>query len=260
MSTDIAAPAGADGTRMTVVSTRPAGQSAVLDASLRAAGFEVVDFPLIGITPAADPAPLDLALAGLADYALVVFVSPNAIDQAFARLDGSWPVEVPIAVVGPGSMLALGRHGIAAPRYRVIGPDGAAEQARAMEADADPSAPAPLAAASAAAPLSSASASSPLSSASASAAPAPAPAPTPAPAAPASAPAPAPAPAPAAGVVPPAAQAQRTAAQRVSSDNLFGDAPVTDPSTGAAAAAAAAPASKISKFDRCARRSRFDPF
>jgi uroporphyrinogen III methyltransferase / synthase len=234
MSTDFAAQAGVDGTRLTVVSTRPAGQSVGLDASLREAGFEVVDFPLIGIAPAADPAPLDAALAGLAEYALVVFVSPNAIDQAFARLKGSWPVELPVAVVGPGSMLALARHGIAAPPYRVIGPDGAAEQAHAMEADADTSAPAPPVAGGAGAVAGTTAQSSPASSSSST--------PTPTPTSTSTS---SPSPSPSTAAMPPGGQAQRTAAQRVSSDNLFGDAPV-DPLSGAAAAAAAAPESKIS--------------
>ncbi|HTJ91972.1 MAG TPA: fused uroporphyrinogen-III synthase HemD/membrane protein HemX, partial [Pararobbsia sp.] len=92
--------------------------------------------PLIAIGPAPDPARLDDALSRIDDYALVVFVSPNAIDQAFARFGGVWPERVPIAVVGPGSIAALVRHGIAVPRYRIIAPDGAVEQARAVGAQA----------------------------------------------------------------------------------------------------------------------------
>jgi uroporphyrinogen III methyltransferase/synthase len=195
MSAPIPTPGSAG---MTVVLTRPAGQSAGLEVPLRAAGFDVIDFPLIGIAPAADPAPLDAALARLDDYALVVFVSPNAINQTFARFKGVWPVGVPVAVVGPGSALALARHGIAAPRYRVIGPDGALEQARVMQAEAgEPATDSPATIDSVSTPAS-----------------------TPA---------------------TPSAQAERTAAQHVSSDNLFGEPPVVDPQT-----VAAAPASKES--------------
>jgi uroporphyrinogen III methyltransferase / synthase len=108
--------------RLTVVLTRPVGQSDALAARLAAAGVETVDFPLIDIAPVADAAPLDAALAALANYALVVFVSPNAIDCAFARFNAIWPHALPIGVVGPGSVAALARHGVAAPAYQVVSP------------------------------------------------------------------------------------------------------------------------------------------
>jgi uroporphyrinogen III methyltransferase / synthase len=113
--------------RPTVVLTRPAGQSGELAARLAAAGVATLDFPLIDIAPAADEAPLRAAFAGLANYALVVFVSPNAIDCAFARFDAIWPHALPVGVVGPGSVAALARHGVAAPAYQVISPQADAE-------------------------------------------------------------------------------------------------------------------------------------
>ncbi|KAE8760693.1 fused uroporphyrinogen-III synthase HemD/membrane protein HemX [Paraburkholderia madseniana] len=106
----------------TVVITRPAGQSNALIAQLEAAGIAVLDFPLIDIAPVADEAPLRAALASLERYALVVFVSPNAVDHAFARSDAIWPHALPIGVVGPGSVQALARHGVAAPAYNIISP------------------------------------------------------------------------------------------------------------------------------------------
>ncbi|GAB7522438.1 fused uroporphyrinogen-III synthase HemD/membrane protein HemX [Paraburkholderia sp. 2C] len=108
--------------RLTVVLTRPAGQSEALAARLAAEGVDTVAFPLIDIAPVADAAPLDAAFASLANYALVVFVSPNAIDCAFARFDAIWPHALPIGVVGPGSVAALARRGVEAPAYRVISP------------------------------------------------------------------------------------------------------------------------------------------
>ncbi|AOK30333.1 MULTISPECIES: fused uroporphyrinogen-III synthase HemD/membrane protein HemX [Burkholderia] len=106
----------------TAVLTRPDGQSSGLAAQLAAAGIDVLDFPLIDIAPLADDAPLAGALARLDAYALVVFVSPNAIDHALARLDAIWPHPLPIGVVGPGSVAALARHGIVAGTHRVIAP------------------------------------------------------------------------------------------------------------------------------------------
>ncbi|CAH2800530.1 MAG: Uroporphyrinogen-III synthase (EC / Uncharacterized protein EC-HemX [uncultured Paraburkholderia sp.] len=106
----------------TVVITRPAGQSNELIARLAAAGVATLDFPLIDIAPVADDAPLRAALGSLERYALVVFVSPNAIDHAFAKSSAIWPHALPVGVVGPGSVRALARHGVSAPAHQVISP------------------------------------------------------------------------------------------------------------------------------------------
>ncbi|WP_409333755.1 fused uroporphyrinogen-III synthase HemD/membrane protein HemX [Burkholderia sp. Bp8963] len=111
----------------TAVLTRPDGQSAGLASQLADAGCDVLEFPLIDIAPLDDPAPLDAAFAALADYALVIFVSPNAIDRALAQYGAIWPNALPVGVVGPGSVAALERHGIAAPAYRVIAPQAPAD-------------------------------------------------------------------------------------------------------------------------------------
>ncbi|PLQ01519.1 fused uroporphyrinogen-III synthase HemD/membrane protein HemX [Cupriavidus pauculus] len=130
--------------RPTVVVTRPAGQSRQLTEALQAAGLDVLGFPLLAIGPAADDAPLRAALARLADYALVVFVSPNAVSfalDALAQVQNTaglaqWPSGVPVAVVGPSSVTALAERGIAPPTHRVIAPAGA-------QGEADASADAP---------------------------------------------------------------------------------------------------------------------
>jgi uroporphyrinogen III methyltransferase/synthase len=106
----------------TAVVTRPHGQSSELAARLAAEGIATFEFPLIEIAPASDDAALRAALASLEHYALVVFVSPNAIDHAFAKYDAIWPHALPIGVVGPGSVAALARHGVAAPAHRVVSP------------------------------------------------------------------------------------------------------------------------------------------
>ena len=94
-------------------------------ARLAADGFDTLEFPLIDIAPVSDDALLRAALDelyGPRKYALVVFVSPNAVDYAFGKLGASWPADVPVGVVGPGSVAALARQGVAAPGYRVISP------------------------------------------------------------------------------------------------------------------------------------------
>jgi uroporphyrinogen III methyltransferase/synthase len=115
----------------TAVLTRPAGQSDSLLAALAQEGIAALEFPLIDIAPVADDAPLGAALAALERYALVIFVSPNAIDRALARLKTGWPHDVPIGVVGPGSVAALARHGIAPPDQHVICPAFASATASA---------------------------------------------------------------------------------------------------------------------------------
>ncbi|MET3554435.1 fused uroporphyrinogen-III synthase HemD/membrane protein HemX [Burkholderia sp. 567] len=111
----------------TAVLTRPDGQSAGLSAQLAEAGCDVLEFPLIDIAPVDDPAPLDAAFAALNRYALVIFVSPNAIDRALAQYGAIWPNALPVGVVGPGSVAALERHGIATPAHRVIAPQAPAD-------------------------------------------------------------------------------------------------------------------------------------
>ncbi|TDV14521.1 uroporphyrinogen III methyltransferase/synthase [Paraburkholderia caballeronis] len=128
-ATPTAAPTAA--APFTVVVTRPAGQSDSLVAQLAAQRIRTLDFPLIAIAPAHDDAPLRAALNGLDRYALVVFVSPNAVDRAFASyasVSSIWPHPLPVAVVGPASVAALARHGVAAPDHRVISPPVPADE------------------------------------------------------------------------------------------------------------------------------------
>ena len=94
-----------------VVITRPRAQADALAERVRAAGREPVLLPLLDIAPLDDDSALRAVLNRLADFAMVAFVSPNAIDAAFAHLDG-WPSGVTLAVLGEGSRAALLRHGV----------------------------------------------------------------------------------------------------------------------------------------------------
>lgn len=104
-----------------VVVTRPRAQADGLAQAVRALGRTAEVLPLLEIAPVDDPAPLRAALAALHEYALAVFVSPNAVDAAFAHLE-AWPPAVPLAVVGEGSRAALARHGVAAPAHTIHSP------------------------------------------------------------------------------------------------------------------------------------------
>jgi uroporphyrinogen-III synthase len=107
--------------RNTVVITRPLAQAAPLAARVSAMGREAVVFPLLEIQPLPDQGPLKQALASLDRYAMAAFVSPNAIDAAFAVLE-NWPPRVAIAIMGEGSRAALRRHGVTSATATVISP------------------------------------------------------------------------------------------------------------------------------------------
>lgn len=104
-----------------VVITRPQSQAESLAARLRDSGCDVRIFPLLDIQPLPDPSQLKACLNKLTDYSMVAFVSPNAIDAAFAHLS-HWPKEVAAAVVGEGSRLALAKHGVTDETATVLSP------------------------------------------------------------------------------------------------------------------------------------------
>lgn len=104
----------------------------MLVAALERHGLRTHQFPLLDIAPTPNLDDLRAALGDPSRYALVVFVSPNAVQQAFAAMPEGfrWPQEVPVAVVGPASAQALATHGVAPPAHRVIKPDTHADDAR----------------------------------------------------------------------------------------------------------------------------------
>ncbi|MDB5775836.1 MAG: Uroporphyrinogen-III synthase [Herbaspirillum sp.] len=104
-----------------IVITRPRAQSEMLAPRIAALGLRPVIFPLLEIGPLADASALQAALADLSRYALVMFVSPNAIDAAFQFI-GRWPQAVAIGIVGAGSRAALERHGVNASNARIVAP------------------------------------------------------------------------------------------------------------------------------------------
>lgn len=104
-----------------VVITRPRAQAAGLADAVAALGRTPVLLPLLEISPLPDQAHLKTVLAGLAGYALVAFVSPNAIDAAFAHIE-AWPDGVALAVLGEGSRAALAEHGLTDANARIASP------------------------------------------------------------------------------------------------------------------------------------------
>lgn len=104
-----------------VVITRPLAQAASLAQKVAAIGRDAVVFPLLEIQPLSDRTGLQAAFSSLHDYALVAFVSPNAIDAAFSVVR-EWPRDILFAVVGEGSRAALAQHGMTAANARIVSP------------------------------------------------------------------------------------------------------------------------------------------
>lgn len=94
-----------------VIITRPLAQAESLAARVTALGRRAEILPLLDISPLPDQSALQAALARLDHYTLVAFVSPNAIDAAFAHI-AHWPAGVTAAVVGEGSRAALAARGV----------------------------------------------------------------------------------------------------------------------------------------------------
>jgi uroporphyrinogen-III synthase len=99
---------------MRVIVTRPQAQADALVAELRAAGIEAVALPLIDIAPVTDEQPLREAWRRLDTYALLMFVSANAV-QHFMRLQPAstaWPARLLAASPGPSTTAALRKAGV----------------------------------------------------------------------------------------------------------------------------------------------------
>jgi len=94
--------------------TRPRAQAAGLAAQIAAQGGEPIVFPLLEISAVDDPAPLTDAVSRLHSYALVIFISPNAVAFAMPAIlaAGPWPSGALAVAIGQGSVAALASHGL----------------------------------------------------------------------------------------------------------------------------------------------------
>jgi uroporphyrinogen-III synthase len=108
-----------------VVVTRPLSQATALAERIALLGRQAIVFPLLDILPLPDTMVLRHALAALDRYAMVSFISPNAIDAAFAAAP-DWPQalspDCALAIMGEGSRAALARHGLGNDNRRIISP------------------------------------------------------------------------------------------------------------------------------------------
>ena len=108
-----------------IVITRPIAQAAPLAQRLQTLGYTVELFPLLEIEalPAGSQMAQDFesALQTLNDFAVVAFVSPNAIHAVFDS-GLQWPQHIALAVVGEGSKAALAEYGITPESYTIYCP------------------------------------------------------------------------------------------------------------------------------------------
>lgn len=105
-----------------VLVTRPAEQAAGWVERLRLSGLQAAALPLIAIRPAPDAQKVIKIWEVLDRYDMLVFVSPNAVQQFFSLrpLGTAWPARTWAATVGPGSSRELRNAGV--PASQVLEP------------------------------------------------------------------------------------------------------------------------------------------
>ncbi len=98
----------------TIVVTRPRAQASTLAGLIAERGGKPVIFPLIEISPAADPGHLQAAIARLERYALAIFISPNAIDFSLPLIlaQRGWPSGLRAVAIGQSSVRRLASYGV----------------------------------------------------------------------------------------------------------------------------------------------------
>lgn len=113
---------------MKVLVTRPAAQAAEWVARLVERGIDALALPLLEIAPAPDEEAVRRAWQGLATRALVVFVSPSAVERFFALQPAelAWPAGTLAGSIGPGTTRALQQAGV--PASQITAPAGDAAQ------------------------------------------------------------------------------------------------------------------------------------
>lgn len=111
---------------MLLIVTRPRAQAGAWVNELLALGQKARALPLIDIVAVADAGPVRSAWSRLDGFALIVFVSANAVAGFFAAAPpgAAWPAQLQAGSTGPGTSAALLAAGVA--RQALIEPDAAA--------------------------------------------------------------------------------------------------------------------------------------
>lgn len=119
---------------MRLIVTRPPAQAGAWVERLRAQGLDAAALPLIHIGPPDDAAPVHAAWQALPGFALVVFVSANAVQQFFALRPAGcgWPAGTRGGSTGPGTSAALLAAGLPAALLVEPAADAAAFDSEAL--------------------------------------------------------------------------------------------------------------------------------
>lgn len=91
---------------LSVLVTRPRHQSAGLVDLIEKRGGTALRFPVIDILPPRDPLTARALLASLDDFALVIFISPNAVAHGLALMDAERTRETRARLVAVGESTA----------------------------------------------------------------------------------------------------------------------------------------------------------
>lgn len=102
-----------------IVVTRAREQASGMASMLAEAGAEVLEYPGIDIRPLQDYSLVDKAIAGLDEYAWIIFTSVNGVKFFWERLeranlDSRALGSARLAAIGPATATALEEHGITA--------------------------------------------------------------------------------------------------------------------------------------------------
>ena len=105
-----------------MIVTRPRAQAQAWVQALLDSGVDAQALPLIDITPAPDPLPVQQAWSELPGLAFVMFVSANAVEHFFALrpAGASWPAGLRAGSTGQGTTAALRVCGV--PDHAIVRP------------------------------------------------------------------------------------------------------------------------------------------
>lgn len=96
-----------------VLVTRPSGQAGPLCALIAAQGGRAIRLPTIAIAPVDDPVGAGRHLQRVADFNLVIFVSPNAVRYGLELMaETGFSTETLVAAVGAGTARALAERAV----------------------------------------------------------------------------------------------------------------------------------------------------
>lgn len=101
-------------TGLNIVVTRPREQATLLAQRIEQLGGRAILFPLLEISPVADPQSLRAFVARLHEFQLAIFISPNAVRYGMEAIlaSGTLPASLKIATVGQGSAKVLRELGV----------------------------------------------------------------------------------------------------------------------------------------------------